>query len=86
MEEYKLDRNDEDILLDIEDDGLIDIIRKLNPNQYIILSNNGYIKGYNSLIDRLKKEGLDIGRGNYQYGWKMPLVNKKIEFRIFRRH
>ncbi len=86
MEEYKLEKSDEEILLDIREGSLIDIIKKLNFNQYIVLNSNGTVEKYNSIIENLRKKGLNIGKGNCEYGWKMPIINKKRELRIFRRN
>jgi len=86
MEEYISNEEDSVILVNGEYLEKINIIKKISPNQYIVLYKNGGVETYNSVIENLRKQGLDIGKGNCEYGWKMPLINKKRELRIFRRH
>jgi hypothetical protein len=86
MTEYKFDTADGEILMDLSDGNLSDIIKKLSPNQYLILRKNEKVEGYFRMIEKLKEQGLDVGKGDCQYGWHMPIINKKRELRIFRRH
>jgi len=84
-----------------EINGIVAIIKKLPVNQYINITNplnkfllikKDEIKKYGSfeylnlIIENLKKEGLDIGKGNCKYGYKMPIIDKKTQLRIFRRN
>lgn len=86
MKEYELDEKDIGILCDIEEGNSIDIIKKIPVNHYFDLRENGSVEQYNSIINYLKKEGLDIGKGDCEYGWKMPLIEKRRKLRIFKRH
>ena len=68
------------------------ISEKMKPNQYYIPDTmpaeitNTYI--FNKYINALKSLGLDIGKGDCEYGYKMPLPEKGESMReliIFRR-
>lgn len=86
MEEYKLDESDTEILMGLGNGNMIDVIKKINLNQYIILGSKGTAEKYNLIINWLKKSGLDIGKGSCEYGWRMPLIKERRELRIFKRH
>jgi len=90
MEEYKL--NEEEIMdfIDKSVDYRIKIIKKMKPNTYLVYDNSilSNIKRFDSEIESLKENGLDIGKGNSQYGYRMP-IPKKGEGKkliIFRRY
>ena len=85
MEEYRPNVIEQFDLME-EEQNKADIIRKLKSNQYIILAENGDVNKFNLIINQLKQEGLDIEKGNHEYGWKMPLIGKRRELRIFKRH
>ena len=86
MQEYQTDEEDEQILPDIEDGSLIGILKKIPKNQYFVLGSRGYsVEIYMKMIEKLKKHGLEIGKGDCEYGWKMPILNHQRELRVFRR-
>lgn len=73
-------------------DTKIEIFRKLRPGQYIPVDYmdatcTNTIK-FQNRIEYLRRAGLDIGKGDAEYGYQMPLPKKgdeKRELRIFRR-
>jgi hypothetical protein len=92
MKEYKLDQDD--ILNFIEGgvEGIIEVLKRMKPCEYYVVETmpseivNTYI--FNKYIDNLKSSGLDIGKGDFEYGYKMPLPEKGEERRkliVFRR-
>jgi hypothetical protein len=93
LTEYNVD-NCEDIINKVEFGikGDIKILKKMNVNEYIIAKtlsaeelNTNYFHQY---IKMLNSKGIDIGKGESEYGYKMPLPNKKDDSRkliIFRR-
>ena len=87
MEEYQLKNKN---LIDwIDGYANIEIMRKMQPNQYIVITGKGDIRKLNSIIENLREKGLDVGKGNCEYGYKMPLPTKKEEPRkliVFRRY
>ncbi|MEX2017354.1 MAG: hypothetical protein WD876_02680 [Candidatus Pacearchaeota archaeon] len=85
MEEYKIDYRDVPNLRGDGEGSRIDAIKKIPPNKYIVLHSSGRVENYLEEIENLRKEGLDIGKGDCQYGWKMPTKKRKRELRIFRR-
>ena len=55
---------------------------------YVCSHNPNDTKSMTNYIERLKRAGLDIGGGNCQFGYRMPLPGKKDALRyleIFRR-
>ena len=85
MEEFIL--KDED-LFDWTNGNKIGVLKKLKPNQYIQLGKVN-VTALNLVLDNLKEDGLNIGKGNCEYGYKMPLPqngNKERELIIFRRY
>jgi len=69
-------------------DGETATLKNMKPNQYTIFETSRTVNGLNKAIKRLKEKGLDIGKDNCEYGYKMPLP-KEGELKtliIFRRH
>jgi hypothetical protein len=73
-------------------EGFYKISEKMKPNEYYIPTTlpaeitNTYI--FNKYIEALKLLGLDIGKGECEFGYKMPLPEKTENRRnliIFRR-
>ena len=70
-----------------------EVIKKLKPGKYIPFATlPAYEKNtskFNNIVNYLKKEGeLDIGKGDAEFGYTMPLPEKEERFRelrIFRR-
>ena len=81
------------VLFGDEDDGetLAKLLNNLKPNQYYVaetMSTSLDTRHFNKTIEKLKKRGLDIGRGESRYGFRMPLPEKGKHYReliIFRR-
>jgi hypothetical protein len=92
LSEYKF--NQDDLLNSSEFgiEGTYNIAQNLKVNQYFIakivspkLFGSNYFDKY---LNELKSLGLDIGKGECEYGYKMPLPEKGEEKRkliIFRR-
>jgi hypothetical protein len=79
-------------MVELGPEGFYKISEKMKPNQYYIPKTlpaeitNTYI--FNKYIDALKSLGLNIGKGECEFGYKMPLPKKgedKRELIIFRR-
>ena len=91
--EYKL--NDSEDFLDYvegEIEGNIKILKKMGLNQYFVVktlpAEIRNINTFDNYINNLKSLSLDIGKGNCEYGYKMPLPEKgesRRELIIFRR-
>jgi hypothetical protein len=89
MEKFQIDD-----VMDVEDlmvgspEEKINILRKLKPNQYVSISFiREYTKPLELYLQKLKENGLDIGRGDCEYGYRMPLPqNGNRQLIIFRRH
>ena len=70
-----------------------EIVKKLKPGQYIPFMNlpadENNTSKFNQVINYLKEKcEVDIGKGNVEFGYKMPLTKKEETFRelrIFRR-
>src|SRR3989344_6187764 len=89
--------DEEDILLGGLEDK-VKVLRKLSPEEYIVVGRINYTDGKNSnyldtrdfqiQIDGLRMAGLDIGKGDAEYGYRMPIPGKGAEKRqliVFRR-
>lgn len=69
---------------------VVRLLEKFNPNEYWEkhfqkTSNTKLMMAY---VEALRKNGLDIGKGNATFGYKMPLPDKDLYYRalrIFRR-
>ena len=79
-------------MFELNAEGFYKISEKMKSNQYYIPKTmpaeitNTYI--FNKYIEKLKSLGMDIGKGDCEYGYKMPLPEKGEEKRkliIFRR-
>lgn len=69
-----------------------DILRKISPGEYLVIHTmNSRItntKPFQETINQLIEMGFEIGKGDAQYGFKMPIPYKKDIHRkliIFRR-
>lgn len=92
LTEYPLD--DKDILnkLEFGIERTFNIASKLKVNQYFVaetISPENFGADYfENYINNLKSLGLNLGKGDYEFGYKMPLPEKKEDKRkliIFRR-
>ena len=86
LEKYSLDNGELEILLGDSKENVGEIMKKIPVNKYVIIDSGKKVEDYFSFIDSLKEKGLDVGRGDAEYGWRMPIVKKKIQLKIFRRH
>ncbi|MEK6906506.1 MAG: hypothetical protein AABW81_02700, partial [Nanoarchaeota archaeon] len=80
-----------DFLLN-ETNGLVNLIKRLKHKEYIetisLPSSETNTTKFSKYIEELKDYGLDIGKGDSEYGYKMLLPEKGESFRkliIFRR-
>ena len=75
---------------------LVEGMKKMQPNQFCTIRARSTHTGgidlmvpevFHKYIESLKESGLDIGKGDCEYGFKMPLAHgKRRELIIFRRH
>lgn len=92
LSSYEFDKEDVVNKLELSIEGVFTIANKLKVNQYFIaesvsseMFNTNYFDKY---LEELRYLGLDIGKGDCEYGYKMPLPNKgenKRDLIIFRR-
>ena len=94
LTEYHLDGEDVINKVEFGIEGIYKISKRLKPNQYFIaetitnkkLYDSNYLQKY---IDKLREFGLNIGKGDAEYGYKMPLPENQKNFSrsliIFRR-
>lgn len=81
LTEYALNNSD-DIFNLVEGglEGTYEILKKMNKNQYLVVETLPIeVKNtdkFSKVMDELKNYGLDIGRGDCEYGYKMPLPSK----------
>ena len=88
MEEFRCEEDTEDFL-DLTDGDKIRVLRRLRPNQYIKWCGEINVEAIDSLLSKLRREGLDIGRGGCEYGYRAqipPNGGKKRKLIIFRRY
>ena len=92
LKEYKPNLEDSLVLDEGDVRDKMDILKKINPGEYLVIntmdSGKTDTKSFQETIYQLREMGLDIGRGDSQYGFKMPIPNKKDTHRkltIFRR-
>lgn len=93
LKEYNLSLEDSLIMNESEDiRDKADILKKINPGEYLTIatldSSATDTRQFQIAINRLIDAGFDIGKGDAQYGFKMPLPNKNDIYRkliIFRR-
>jgi hypothetical protein len=78
MEEYKISQGDFIDWIEGNIEDRIIIIKKMKPNTYLVYDNSilSNIKRFDLEIESLKENGLDIGKGNCQYGYRMPIPKK----------
>ena len=73
-------------------EGMIGLLQKLNPNEFLpvsqLRSEEKNVQPFNDYIRALRYCELDVGKGNAEYGFKMPLPENGQTYReliIFRR-
>jgi len=78
LTEYPI-KNQEDMFNYTEGgvEGIVEILKKMGVNNYLVpktmdarIKNTNHFQKY---INNLKELGLDIGKGDCEYGYKMPL-------------
>ena len=93
MKEYKVDSDD---FMDLVEGGMeekVNILKKLEVGEFLVVDRMNLAIGndttrFNRYIEQLRETGLDVGRGDVEYGFKMPLPEKNDAFRkliVFRR-
>ena len=92
LSQYNLNQDDVVKSVELGIEGAYEIAKNLRVNQYFVaeivspkIFGTNYFDKY---INELKSFGLDIGKGDYEYGYKMPLPEKGEESRkliIFKR-
>jgi len=92
LTEYGLDGDDILSLVKFDAKGTHKIAKKMKVNNYFVAqtmsAQNKDTIYFQTYIDELKGEGMDIGKGEAEYGYKMPLAEKgesRRELIIFRR-
>ena len=83
------------LIMGADSEELVEFFQKFKIGEYydirganFILTNRHVIQEMEDYITSLKKSGLDIDRGSAEFGYKMPLPEKKDyyrDLRIFRR-
>lgn len=90
MREKQLNRMQLVNLLEGDAEEVVALLETLEPNEcitrgYHVDTNTRNMQAY---VDRLREAGLDIGKGEAKFGYKMPLPEKEDSQRklvIFRR-
>ena len=90
MVRHEFGIEDDFTLLEGTSEELVELYQNMSPNSfytvgYYVTKGTQRMQGY---IDKLKQAGLDIGKGDATFGYKMPLPEKNSnqrEFIIFRR-
>lgn len=97
MEQYHPEGNE--LIMVIEGEtSKKEMLEKMRPNQYYTFT--GKFKKLNGIIGELQEQGLDLGKGDCTYGYRLPLpkertfvdlstgeeVESERELIIFRRH
>jgi hypothetical protein len=92
LSEYKLNQDDFINSVELGIEGIYNLAQNLKANQYFIariVSPKLFAANYfDKCLNELKSLGLDIGKGDSEYGYKMPLPEKREDERkliIFRR-
>ena len=77
--------------LEGEPEDRAEILRTLQPNEYMAVYTVPASRGtqpLQSYLENLKRAGLDVGKGDAEYGFKMPVPEKDAPFRkliVFKR-
>ncbi len=73
-------------------DSQIELLKRLQINEYTVVASlfpsSDDTSLFQEYLSRLKQLGIDVGKGDTKYGFKMPLPNKEDTDRkliIFRR-
>ena len=92
LEEYVLSEDESHGWEDGDLRSRVGVLRRLKPGQYIVVAtiiddmkNTGPFQDY---IEELRGYGLDVGKGDAEYGHRMPIPErgaKKRELIVFRR-
>lgn len=93
LKEYKPGLEDSLIIDESEDiRDKADILKKINSGEYLAIatldSSTTDTRPFQEAINQLREAGFDIGKGDAQYGFKMPIPYKndiRRKLIIFRR-
>lgn len=98
LEEYiPTDEEHRDLVGGYKGEAMVKILKKLNLNQYFPVAEMNTAdetidirdtRYFQEVITSLNEIGFDVGRGDAEYGFKMPPLKKgetKRELQIFRR-
>jgi hypothetical protein len=90
MKKRTFNTDEELTLLEGEMYEIVELFRTFEPGEYFTMKyavSDGFIR-MQRYVDRLRRAGLDIGKGDAEFGYRMPLPGKKDvdrELTIFRR-
>lgn len=97
LKEYTINNAEDFLNMEGGTNGIIKILRKMSPNQYFIVrtiwpeievDDLRNTNGFQRYLEKLREHGLDVGRGEAEYGFKMPLPKNgelKRKLIVFRR-
>lgn len=90
LQKHQLTHEEVSDLLMGETEDLIPILEKFSPGEYYnhSFSAKESTAAMQDYLDQLREHGLDIGKGNAEFGYKMPLPKEGAPRRdliIFRR-
>ncbi len=94
LKKYNMSFDEQEDISILENDpkDISKILKKLNSNEYLetitLPANEVNTKKFLQYIEMLKDYGLDIGKGDSEYGFKMPIHKKGENIRkliIFKR-
>jgi hypothetical protein len=68
----------------------IEVMKKMQPNRYVIFALVNNIESVNSELKNLKERGLDIGEGKCKYGYEIvkleiPTKERSRQLIVYRR-
>ena len=85
--EHQLTEDDIVALFEGDIEEHMELLRRLEPGEYLDIKGFNTGKGSEApiaYVGRLREDGLDIGRGNAEYGFKIPVPGKHDIHRILR--
>jgi len=80
LQEYELSSREKLEFSEGGIEGRVGLLRKFKSNQFLVVctlpASQKNIGPFEKYIDELVYLGLDVGKGNAEYGFKMPLPKK----------
>lgn len=97
LEEYTIPEAELHDWLDGDLESRVDVLRRLKPGQYVVVTRKLAVhlddnimdtRYFQNYIEALRRRGFDIGKGDAEYGYKMPVPKSGSSSRdltVFRR-